>query len=135
MANRYVILGFYRYLIVAEQVGCYIVELESALTIYRRAVADGIIKHGEKLLVHGDLDELLNRYEWGDLVTAADEKLPPVDAPVNALNGIESAKAKRAAVDAKPKRNPRKPYHVWQPSYKWPPSPRVIRLPVLGEVS
>lgn len=27
--NRYVSLGFYRYLIVSEQVGCYIVELEN----------------------------------------------------------------------------------------------------------
>jgi len=46
MASRYVILGFYRYLIVAEQVGCYIVELESG--------AKGrIIKTGEEVLTSG----------------------------------------------------------------------------------
>lgn len=167
---------------------------DRALMIYRRAVADGIIKHGEKLLVHGDLDELLNSYEWGDLVTAADEPLPtpfaavdaqpvdevlplPMDCPApdphekeffrgfddyhsgvewyecystdephekaysdgwhyakfqdEALRTMKSQPAESVA----PKRKPRKPYHVWQPNYKWPVAPRVIRVPVLGEVS
>lgn len=93
-----------------------------------------------------------------------DEKLPPVDALVNALNGIESAKAKRAAVesfadeyahfvpnlaeiaesirerlavDAQPKRKPRKPYRRAWGFHEMPLWEDLHSIPVrvLGEVS
>lgn len=55
---------------------------DRALMIYRKAVAAGIIAYGDRLVITGDLDAVLNidESDWGELVTAADEKLPPQPA-------------------------------------------------------
>lgn len=59
----------------------------------------------------------------------------PQPAPAPEPEPIDVSDIPFAAVDAQPQSKPRKPYRIWQPNYKWPPSPRVIRVPVLGEVS